>query len=72
MAQAFRIVNTKEALMGPVGTRYVHDAARPFAVLFNKGRGEMCCGRYSTESGAKSAVAKFTASRERYAARQVA
>ena len=72
MANAFRIVNTKEAIKGPLGTRYVHDAARPFAVLFDKGRGEMCCGRYSTEAGAKSAVAKFTASRERYAARQVA
>ena len=72
MANAFRIVNTKEALMGPVGTRYVHDASRPFAVLFNKGRGEMCCGRYSTEAGAKAAVAKFTASRARYAARKAA
>lgn len=50
---AFRIVNTKDALTGPLGTRYVHDAARPFAVLFDKGRGEMCAGRYSNEAGAK-------------------
>lgn len=69
---AFRIVNTKDALTGPLGTRYVHDAARPFAVLFDKGRGEMCCGRYPTEAGAKSAVRRFTDARARYAARQVA
>lgn len=68
----FRIVNTKEALTGPLGTRYVHDAARPFAVLFDKGRGEMCCGRYSNEAGAKATVRRFTEARERYAARQVA
>jgi hypothetical protein len=66
---SFRIVNTKDALKGPLGTRYVHDAARPFAVLFDKGRGETCAGRYSTEHGAKSAVARFTASCQRYADR---
>lgn len=66
---AFRIVNTKDALKGPFGTHYVHDAGRPFAVLFNRGRSEICCGRYSTEHGAKSAVARFTASRQRYADR---
>jgi len=69
---AFRIVNTKEALKGPLGTRYVHDAARPFAVLFDKGRGEMCVGRYSNEVGAKAAVRRFSEARARYAARQVA
>jgi hypothetical protein len=60
-SSAFRIVNTKEALMGPFGTRYVHDAARPFAVLFNRGRSEICCGRYPTAAGAKAAVIRFTA-----------
>lgn len=68
-ASAFRIVNTKDALAGPFGTRYMHDAARPFAVLFNKGRGEMCCGRYSTERDANRAVRRFTEARARYAAR---
>jgi hypothetical protein len=67
----FRIVNTKDALTGPLGTRYVHDAARPFAVLFANGRldREQCCGRYSNESGAKAAVARFSAARQRYADR---
>lgn len=68
----FRIVNTKDALTGPFGTRYVHDAARPFAVLFDKGRGEMCVLRCSTEKAAKAAVVRFIESRARYAARQVA
>lgn len=66
---SFRIVNTKEALTSPLGTRYVHDAARPFAVLFDKGRGEMCAGRYPTEHNAKRAVARFTDARQRYADR---
>lgn len=68
----FRIVNTKDALTGPLGTRYVHDAARPFAVLFDKGRGEMCALRCPTEQAAKAAVRRFTEARARYAARQVA
>lgn len=45
----FRIINTREAV-GPNGIRYVHDAARPFAVLFDKGRGEMCALRCPTEA----------------------
>jgi hypothetical protein len=66
----FRIINTKEAVAGPRGVPYVHDSARPFAVLFNKdGRGEMCALRCATEQAAKVAVVKFTASRARYAAR---
>lgn len=65
----FRIVNTKDALEGPHGTRYVHDASRPYAVLFNKGIRETCCGRYPTEQEAKRAVARFTAARARYAGR---
>ena len=69
---SFRIVNTKDALTGPLGTRYVHDAARPFAVLFDKGRGEMCVGRYPTEASATRAVVRFTEARARYAARKVA
>lgn len=69
---AFRIVNTKDALTGPLGTRYVHDAARPFAVLFDKGRGEMCVGRYPNKAGAKAAVRRFSEARARYAARPVA
>lgn len=66
---AFRIVNTKDALTGPLGTRYVHDASRPFAVLFDKGRGEMCAGRYPTETRAKAAVVRFSDARTRYANR---
>lgn len=68
----FRIINTREAVEGPNGIRYTHDAARPFAVLFDKGRGEMCALRCPTEAAAKAAVTKFTAARARYAARQVA
>jgi hypothetical protein len=66
---SFRIINTQEVHTGPRGVRYVHDAARPFAVLFDKGHGEMCALRCATQSAAEAAVAKFTASRERYAAR---
>lgn len=67
----FRIVNTKEALTGPLGTRYVHDASRPFTVLFANGRldREQCCGRYSTERDAKRAVTRFSDARQRYANR---
>jgi len=65
----FRIINTQEAHTGPRGVRYVHDAARPFAVLFNSNRSEICALRCSTEQAAEAAVAKFTASRARYAAR---
>lgn len=69
---AFKIVDTKTAPVGPTGIRYIHDAARPFAVLFDKGLGEMCVGRYSNEAGARAAVCRFTEARARYAARQVA
>ena len=66
----FRIINTKDAITGPRGIRYVHDAARPFAVLFDKGRGnEICALRCATEKAAKAAVVKFTAARARHAAR---
>lgn len=68
---AFRIINTAETHLGPKGVRYVHDAARPFAVLFNKGQGEICALRCRTEQAAKAAVIKFTASCARYAARNV-
>jgi hypothetical protein len=69
----FRIVNTRDAITGPNGICYIHDAARPFAVLFNKdGRGEMCALRCATEQAAKAAVQRFTEARARYAARQVA
>ena len=64
----FRIINTREAHIGPCG-RYVHDAARPFAVLFNSNRGEICSARCATEDRAKAVMATFTAARARYAAR---
>jgi hypothetical protein len=67
----FRIVNTRFGIEGPHGIRYVHDAARPFAVLFASNRGEICALRCPTQSAAEAAVAKFTASRERHAARAV-
>lgn len=66
----FRIINTQEVHTGPRGVRYVHDAARPFAVLFDTGRGEMCALRCPTQSAAEAAVAKFTAARARNAARK--
>jgi hypothetical protein len=66
---AFRIINTRFAIEGPNGIRYVHDAARPFAVLFMINHGEICVLRCPTQSAAEAAVVKFTASRERYAAR---
>jgi hypothetical protein len=55
-----RIVNTKDALTGPFGTRYVHDAARPWAVLRTTGRGEICIGRFASERLAKAAVRRAT------------
>jgi hypothetical protein len=66
---SFRIVNTEFAIEGPNGVRYVHDGARPFAVLFMSNRGEICALRCATQSAAEAAVAKFTAARERHAAR---
>jgi hypothetical protein len=71
---AFRIVNTKDGLTGPIGIRYVHDAARPFAVLFTNQRlgREQCVLRCPTEAAAEAAMARFIAARDRYAARQVA
>jgi hypothetical protein len=69
---SFRIINTAETHLGPKGIRYVHDAARPFAVLFASNHGEICALRCRTEDGAKAAMAKFVAARARYAARQVA
>lgn len=69
----FCIINTKDAVTGPHGVRYVHDAARPYAVLFNKdGRGEMCALRCPTEQAAKAAIIRFTEARARFSARQVA
>ena len=65
----FRIINTKDAHVGPKGIRYVYDAARPFAVLFNSNRGEICALRCATEQAAQSAVANFTAARARHAER---
>lgn len=52
-----RIINTREAIEGPHGIHYVHDAARPFAVLRNTGKQEICAGRFSTEKAAKDAIA---------------
>jgi hypothetical protein len=67
----FRIINTQDAHIGPRGVRYVHDAARPFAVLFNSNRGEICSARCATEERAKIVMAGFIAARARYAARNV-
>ena len=72
MTKTFRIINTRDSIAGPFGIPYIHDAARPFAVLFTAPRGETCCGRYSNEADAKRAVARFTEARARYAARQAA
>lgn len=65
----FRIINTKDMHIGPNGTQYIHDAARPFAVLFSSNRGEVCALRCATEEGAKGAVTSFTAARARHAER---
>jgi len=57
----FRIINTAVATnTGPNGIRYVHDAARPFAVLRAIGHGEICIGRYSAEKKARRAIAERT------------
>ena len=60
MANTFHIANTKEALKGPLGTRYVHDAARPFALLQATNRGEICIGRFASERLAKAALRRRT------------
>jgi hypothetical protein len=52
----FRIINTKDAIKGPTGIPYIHDAARPFAVLVDRGRGEITAGRFPTEQAAKAAI----------------
>ena len=65
----FRIINTKDAHIGLGGHRYVHDAARPFAVLFNSNRGEICSARCATEDRAEIVMTIFIAARTRYAAR---
>lgn len=65
----FRIINTKDAHIGLGGRRYIHDAARPFAILFNSNRGEICSARCATEDRAKIVMAGFIAARARYAAR---
>jgi hypothetical protein len=53
---SYRIINTREAIEGPHGICYVHDAARPFAVLRHAGAQEICVVRYSTEKAAKSFI----------------
>ncbi len=65
----FHIVNTRDTITGPHGIYYVHDAARPFAVLFNKAHREVCVLRCGTRRAAEAAVARFSGARERYAAR---
>lgn len=52
----YRIVNTANQIQGPHGLAYVHDAARPFAVLRDVGRREICVGRYSTIKVASALV----------------
>jgi len=65
----FRIINTTEPHVGPRGVRYVHDAARPFAVLFASNRGEICSARCATMERAEAVMAGFVAARLRWAAR---
>lgn len=45
----YRVVNTAPNVRGPHGLNYMHDASRPWAVLRNRGRSEICVGRYSQE-----------------------
>lgn len=45
----YRVINTAASVQGPHGLAYVHDASRPWAVLYNRGRSEICVGRYSQE-----------------------
>lgn len=52
----YRIVNTAAPVAGPHGLNYVHDAARPWAVLRDVGHREICVGRYSTAKSAKALV----------------
>lgn len=53
----YRIVNTAHQIMGPHGTRYVHDASRPWAVLRGTDHRESCVGRFSQEKYAKRLIA---------------
>lgn len=65
----FRIINTAGKHVGPAGVPYIHDAAQPFAVLFNSNRGEICCARYPTLDAANAGVTQFRLSRARHAER---
>lgn len=65
----FRIIDTAETHIGPNGVRYIHDAARPFAVLFASNRGEICSARCATMKRAREVMAGFIAARARYANR---
>lgn len=50
----YRVIHTGVTnATGPAGLRYVHDAARPWAVLKTVGTREFCAGRYSQEKLAK-------------------
>lgn len=52
----YRIINTAYRIQGPHGLSYFHDAARPWAVLRDVGRREICIGRYSTIKSANALV----------------
>lgn len=54
----YRVINTakENENAGPHGLKYVNDASRPWAVLRNRGRSEICVGRYSQEKLAKRYV----------------
>lgn len=52
----YRVIHTGASVPGPHGFVYMHDAARPFAVLRDVGRREICVGRYSTITAAKAFI----------------
>lgn len=57
---AYRVIDTRTDVEGPHGYRYVNDASRPFAVLANVGRREICVTRRSSAKSAADAIRNLT------------
>lgn len=45
----YRTINTAQTVIGPFGIAYIHNAAKPFAVIKDTGSREFCAGRFSSE-----------------------
>jgi hypothetical protein len=57
----YRVVYTASPVAGPHSLNYVHDAARPWAVLRDVGHREICVGRYPTIKAACALIRSRTA-----------